>query len=78
MEEIRFCFKIEAGAMMASDDEGNPAPCYIQLKAEFPNPLDEEGRQKIINAVKEDVSEQFKIDQSMIVPISEAEYDACT
>jgi len=78
LERIRFCFRIDAEANLATDDDGNPAPCYFQVVADFQEPLNDDGKQKIINAAKEDLSEKFKINQSLIAPISEEEFDANT
>ncbi|KJB88593.1 hypothetical protein AZ66_06490 [Paenibacillus sp. E194] len=78
--DLRFCFKISAEAEMASDEDGDSAECYTQIKLGNCRkaPETQDDYDAIHKKLACNLAKQIGLDPEWITPISEEEYDAET
>ena len=74
MRTIEIAYRIDPGAHMAEDENGNPTECYIKVKMQ--NCRDDATAEEIEKAHIEMMSKGFVgIDPQHITPISMEEYN---
>ena len=75
-KNLRFCFRVDKSVGLAEDEFGNPAECYVCLKAKNVETytVERELYKTMQEGFRKMAADQLKCDEKLLTPVTLNEY----